>query len=105
MGEDGGAGEVGVGWEGGVLVGVEGGGRGGCCCGQVLVVGEGVIGGPVGGAPESVFKVLVNCLESRKREGLAVNCYVDFVGFGFANYFCAIGVEVLEAGHGEIIVV
>lgn len=59
MGEDGGAGEVGVGWEGVVLVGVEDEGRG-CCRG----VGEGVIGGPVGGAPEGVFCwVLVGCFE------------------------------------------
>jgi hypothetical protein len=54
MGEDGGAGEVGVGLEGVVLVGVE---DEGCwCCGRAGGVEKGVVGRPVGGAPEGVFE-------------------------------------------------
>ena len=53
VGEDGGAGEVGVGGEGVVLVRVEvDGARGGVGGG----VSEGVVVGPVGGAPECVCR-------------------------------------------------
>jgi len=95
VGEDGGAGEVGEGWEGVVLMGVEDEGRG--FCGWVGGVGEGIVGGPVGGAPEGVFRVSVGSFDGREGERLAVNRYVDAVGFRKSDYFCAIGVEVLKA--------
>jgi hypothetical protein len=38
--------------------------------------------------------------------GLAVDCYTNAtVRFSAADGFCAIGVEVFESGHGEIVIV
>lgn len=68
-------------------------------------VGEGVVVGPVRGAPEGVFWMLVDSFEGRRGRGLAVDCYVDVVGIGTSNYFCAIGVEILESGHGKVFIV
>jgi hypothetical protein len=55
MCEDGGAGEIGVGWEGVVLVCVED--EGWCCEGVgVWSIGERRVGRPVGGAPEGIWE-------------------------------------------------
>ena len=68
-------------------------------------VWEGVVGGPVGEAPESVFWMLVGCFGGREGGGLAVDRYVDVAGFSASDYFCAIGVEVLKSRHGKVFVV